>query len=51
MLSSSGEINKVLVVLGGEEGHLKKVEELKVSPQGKSLFLDQSIRGDPWEER
>jgi hypothetical protein len=48
MLSSSGEINKVLVVLGGEEeGHLKKVEELKGSPQGTSLFLDQSIRSDP----
>jgi hypothetical protein len=32
--SSSGEINKVLVVLGGEEeGHLKKVEE---GTQGKS---------------
>ena len=31
--SSSGEINKALVVLGGEEeGHLKKVEDLKVSP-------------------
>jgi hypothetical protein len=39
--SSSGEINKALVVLGGEEGHLKKVKDLKVSPQGKPLFLDQ----------
>jgi hypothetical protein len=30
------------VVLGGEEeGRLKKVKDLKVSPQGKSLFLDQ----------
>ena len=37
MLSSSGEINKVLVVLGGEEeGHLKKVEELKVSPSSST---------------
>ena len=33
MLSSSGEINKALAVLGGEEeGHLKKVEDLKGSP-------------------
>jgi hypothetical protein len=31
--SSSGEINKALVILGGEEeGHLKKVEDLKGSP-------------------